>query len=108
MFIVFNLAHLSVIIMSLTDLLFLLAYFLKSLSSKILFIVFTISKKPILPFRNKSTRTSFAAFIIIGVESPNLKDLSISLIEGKILCAHDSADATKTFLTTLRKGIPSL
>ena len=34
----------------------------------ILFIVLTISKKPILPFKNKLTRTSFEAFTIVDVE----------------------------------------
>ena len=47
MSIVFNLAQLSVIFISFIDAGFLVAYFLKSLSLKILFIVLTMSKKPI-------------------------------------------------------------
>ena len=35
--------------------------------------------------KNKSTKTSFAAFIIIGVEIPDEKHLLSKLIEGKIL-----------------------
>jgi len=41
---------------------------LKSLSLKILFMVFTMSKKPIFPFKNKSTSISLDALSIIGVE----------------------------------------
>ena len=84
MFIVFNLAQLSAICISFIVLGFLLAYLLKSLTLKILFIVLTICKNSIFPFKNKSTNTSFAAFIIIGVESPNLKHLLSSLIETSI------------------------
>ena len=51
---VFNLAQLSVICMSFIDSGFLLAYFLKSLSLKILFIFFIISKKPIFFLKNIS------------------------------------------------------
>ena len=68
MLVVFNLAQLSIISISLTVFALFLAYFLKSLSLKILFIVLTISKKPIFPFRNKSTNTSFEPLMIIGVE----------------------------------------
>jgi hypothetical protein len=85
MLIVFNLAQLSVILMSFNEPGFLLAYFLKSLPLKILFIVLTISKNPIFSFKNKSTNTSFAALIIIGVEKPNVKHLLINLIDGKSL-----------------------
>ena len=82
MFIVFNLAQLSIILMLFTEFAFLLAYFLKSLPFKILFIILTISKNSIFPFKNKSTSTSFAAFIIIGVENPDVKHLLSKLIEG--------------------------
>ena len=85
MLIVFNLDQLSAICMSFIEFGFLLAFFLKSLCFKILFIILTISKNSIFPFKNKSTRTSLAAFIIIGVESPNVKHLLTSLIEGKVL-----------------------
>ena len=85
MFIVFNLAQLSIILMLFTEFAFLLAYFLKSWAFKILFIILTISKNSIFPFKNKSTNTSFAAFIIIGVEIPDEKHLLSKLIEGKIL-----------------------
>ena len=80
---VFNLDQLSAIFMSFIDFGFLLAFFLKSLCLKILFILLTISKNPILPFKNKSTKTSLAAFIIIGVDGPDEKHLSSSLMEGK-------------------------
>ena len=82
---VFNLDQLSAIFMSFIDFGFLLAFFLKSLCLKILFIFLTISKNPIFPFKNKSTKTSLAAFIIIGVDDPDEKHLSSSLIEGKVL-----------------------
>ena len=82
---VFNLAQLSAIFMSFIDFGFLLAFFLKSLSLKILFILLTISKNPILPFKNRSTKVSLAAFIIIGVDDPDEKHLSRSLMEGKNL-----------------------
>ena len=82
---VFNLDQLSAIFMSFIDFGFLLAFFLKSLCLKILFILLTISKNPILPFKNKSTKTSLAAFIIIGVDGPDEKHLSSSLMEGKVL-----------------------
>ena len=68
MFKVFNLAQLSVIFISPTDFGFFLAYFLKSLSLKILFMVLTMSKKPIFPFKNKPTNISLEALIMIGVE----------------------------------------
>ena len=84
MFIVFNLAQLSIILMSLTELGFLLAYFLKSLSLKILFIVLTISKKAIFLCKNKLTKTSLQALTIAGVEWPKLRHLSINLIDGNL------------------------
>ena len=83
MFIVFNLAQLSIIFTSFTDLGFLLAYLLKSLSLNILLMVATISKKPIFSFKNKPTRTSFDAFTIIGAEYPEFKHLLINFIDGK-------------------------
>ena len=58
---------------SFTDTGFVLAYFLKSLSLKILFIVFIISRKPIFLLKNMFTRTSLHALTIVGVETPNLK-----------------------------------
>ena len=85
MSIVFNLAQLSIILMLFTEFAFLLAYYLKSCPFKTLFIILTISKNSIFPFKNKSTNTSFAAFIIIGVENPNAKHLLSKLIEGKVL-----------------------
>ena len=85
MLVVFNLDQLSAICMSFIESGFLLAFFLKSLCFKILFIILTISKNLIFPFKNKSTKTSLAAFIIICVESPNEKHLLTSLIEGKAL-----------------------
>ena len=85
MFAIFNLAQLSAIFISFIEPGFLLAYFLKSFTFKILFIIFTISKNPIFPFKNKSSNTSLAAFIIIGVECPSEKHLLTSLIEGKVL-----------------------
>ena len=44
-----------------------------------------MSKNPIFPFKNKSTKTSLAAFTIIGVDSPNVKHLLRILREGNIL-----------------------
>ena len=85
MLIVFNLAQLSVISTSFNDAEFLLAYFLKSLSLKILFIVFTMSKKPIFLAKNYLTSTSFEALTIVGVNKPKLRQLSINFIEGKRL-----------------------
>ena len=85
MLIVFNLAQLSAIFISFIDVGFLLAYLLKSLSFKILFIILTISKNPIFPFKNEWTRTSLAAFTIIGVENPNVKHLLISFTAGKFV-----------------------
>ena len=85
MLVVFNLDQLSAICMSFIESGFLLAFFLKSLCFKILFIILTISKNSIFPFKNKSTKTSLAAFIIIGVENPNVKHLLSSLMDGKIL-----------------------
>ena len=41
-----------------------------------------MSKKPIFPFKNKSTNTSLEALIIIGAEKPEFKDLLINLIAG--------------------------
>ena len=81
--IVFNLAQLSVICISFTDFGFLLAYFLKSLSLKILFIVLTMFKKPIFLAKNKLTSTSFDALTIVGVIKPKFKHLVINFIEGK-------------------------
>ena len=85
MFIVFNLAHLSIKLTSLTDFGFLLAYFLKSLSLKILFIILTISKKSIFSFKNKLTSTSLEALTIIGAEKPEFKHLRTNLTEGNFL-----------------------
>ncbi len=75
MLIVFNLAQLSAIFITFIELGFLLAYFLKSLPLKILFITLTMSKNPIFPFKNKSTHPSWAALIIMGVEGPSVKNL---------------------------------
>ena len=79
---VFNLAQLSAVFMSFIVAGILLAYFLKSLSLKILFIVLTISRKPILLLKNRSTNTSFAALIMVGVNNPYFKLFSIKLTEG--------------------------
>ena len=84
MLIVFNLAQLSIIFISFNDDGFLLAYFLKSLSLKILFIVSTMSKKPIFLAKNKLTSTSFEALTIVGVNKPDFKHFGINFIEGKI------------------------
>ena len=62
---------------------FLVAYFLKSLSLKILFIVLTIFKKPIFLVKNKLTNTSFDALTIVGAKKPKFKHLLINLIDGK-------------------------
>ena len=83
MFIVFILAQLSIILISFTDFGFLLAYLLKSLSLKILFIVLTISKKPIFLAKNKLTNTSLEALTIVGANKPKFKHLLINLIDGK-------------------------
>ena len=80
---VFNLAQLSVICMSFIDSGFLLAYLLKSLSLKILFMVLTIVKKLIFLAKNKLTNTSFDALTIVGVKKPRFKHLLINLIDGK-------------------------
>jgi len=80
---VFNLAQLSVICISFIDFGFLLAYFLKSLSLKILFIVLTMFKKPIFLAKNKPTNTSFDALTIVGAKNPKFKHLLINLIDGK-------------------------
>ena len=83
MFVVFNLAQLSIVFISFTDFGFLLAYLLKSLSLKILFMIATISKKLIFPFKNRLTNTSLDALTMVGVEEPNSKHLLINLIDGK-------------------------
>ena len=88
MLIVFNLAQLSVIFISFNEDGFLLAYFLKSLSLKILFIVLTMSKKPIFLAKNKLTNTSLEALTIVGVNKPNFKHLGINFIEGKRFVFH--------------------
>ena len=80
MSLVFNLAHLSIIFISLTVIGFLLAYFGKSESFKILFIVLTISKNLIFPFKKKSTSTSFEEFTIVVVDGPILKHVSTKLV----------------------------
>ena len=83
MLIVFNLAQLSVIFISFNDSVLLLAYFLKSLSLKILFMILTMSKKPIFLAKNKLTNTSLEALTIVGVNKPKFKHFGISFIEGK-------------------------
>ena len=64
---------------------FLVAYLLKSSSLKILPTIRTMSKKGIFLFKNMSTKTSFEAFIIVGMELLNFKLLLIKLIEGNFL-----------------------
>ena len=83
MLIVFNLAQLSAIRTSFSDAEFLLAYFLKSLSLNILFIVLTMSKKPIFLAKNKFTNTSLEALTIVGVNGPKFNHLEINFTEGK-------------------------
>ena len=82
MLMVFNLAQLSAIRTSFSDAEFLLAYFLKSLSLKILFKFFTISKNPIFLAKNKLTSSSFYAFTMVGANFPKFKHFEIKLIEG--------------------------
>ena len=82
MLVVFNLAQLSAIFITFIELGFLLAYFLKSFPFKILLSTLTISKNSIFPCKNKSTNTSLAALIIIGVDGPKVKHLLRSLIAG--------------------------
>ena len=97
MLIVFNLAQLSVIFISFNDAGFLLAYFLKSLSLKILFIVFTMSKKPIFLAKNKSTNTSLEALTIVGVSRPEFKHLSINFNEGKRFIVYTGNVSTNIY-----------
>ena len=86
MLVVFNLDQLSAIFMSFIDFGFRFAFFLNSLCFIILFIFFTISRNLISPFKNKSTRTSLAAFMIMGVDKPDdhdNKSYCEDLTEGK-------------------------
>ena len=71
--------------MSFSDLGLIFAYLLKSFCLKTLFIFPTISKNPIFFFKNKSTKISLEAFIIIGVEGPSFEHFLINLIDGKNL-----------------------